>query len=1159
MSKTYLLFICFLLACSAFSYAQKNLVNNASPNGYSRFQRKTPASKPVFPWQKNLQPMPAAYSKAIKEFARKKNNLSSFTAGSSCTDSSFSLLYNGQDAVLYTVGLLNTRDGGILISGAKTDTIDNPVYKSYAFIAKLNSRGSVLWVKEYKDTIRDWFTFYKLFEDKDGDIIAAGTINYPVEIAYDADYFNVVTKLTPDGNIKWIRTFNSIDVRNLNNCKGTSSLFINSIEDGLNGDLLFCGTDYGCPYPMSHTVFLLDGNGKTKWDFGFMHAGTLTQGIGATLHNGNIVTSGIAWNNYSGGDNTIELHFVTLDYNNGNVVRKRAYKSAGSINEAIYKSFGAWDNHMTKLNNGHFYIMGELESFYFYPPPYGNIFGVLEFGSDLSFIKGYSVASDMISTYEVENTTSNICINENGKVALTLTDYVDNQSMILLSASIENGRFIKSKKIYFDDAFSFGNSNLLITNDNASLYLNNRNFSHIGKNAAELRKLYDSDTSQTQCFGKDSLFARINDLPYVPYDNLHLTDTLRNNFYDTVNNIQAYDIEFYKTDGCAVASKCDTLKIHGDFDLCGTLPSGTFTAYKNAACGAAVSWSIDTGAVSDISYPNDTSVHITFKKEWTGSLTASISGGACFIPATDVVQIHVQTLGTPLNLGPDTVLCTGNTITLHAGSFASYKWQNGSTDSVLQVTAPGTYYVSVKDYCSNNYSDTVVIKAASYTFSAGKDQVKCNDDSVTLKASTGFINYKWQPDYMVNSSAGISIKAAPDKDTSYIVTAEKYAGCFVRDTVGITVLRSSAINLGSDTSLCEGNSLLVDAGSGFSSYVWSTGETTQQIHIAAKNVYIINATAANGCSSHDTIEITDVGKLPEFTLGNDTTLCDGKVLYYNFNLPDALYYWSNGSTTNTQTISKEGMYWLSTSEHGCSKRDTVNVYYKPAPVVFLGTDTSLCEGSTLLLTAGNNEADYTWSDGSTGSTFHITSAGSYYVTANLNGCTGGDTIQVNYTMKPVTSITGDTVMCIGTEQLLHAVSNTPVSWLWQDGNTSPDITINAAGKYIVTASAYCGSSVDSIKVAAIPCSLHLPNAFTPNKDGMNDIFRIKYPGFIKTFYMIIYNRFGEKIFETHDAATGWDGSFKGKLQPPGVYVWYVRLINNNGREETSKGTVLLIK
>ena len=92
-----------------------------------------------------------------------------------------------------------------------------------------------------------------------------------------------------------------------------------------------------------------------------------------------------------------------------------------------------------------------------------------------------------------------------------------------------------------------------------------------------------------------------------------------------------------------------------------------------------------------------------------------------------------------------------------------------------------------------------------------------------------------------------------------------------------------------------------------------------------------------------------------------------------------------------------------------------------------------------------------------------------------------------------------------------------------------------------------------------PCKLQMPSAFTPDNDGKNDLFHIKYPFPVKQFTFLIFNRWGQKIFETADMGKGWDGSYNGIDQPADIYVWIISIINTDGRKESIKGTVALIR
>ncbi len=137
--------------------------------------------------------------------------------------------------------------------------------------------------------------------------------------------------------------------------------------------------------------------------------------------------------------------------------------------------------------------------------------------------------------------------------------------------------------------------------------------------------------------------------------------------------------------------------------------------------------------------------------------------------------------------------------------------------------------------------------------------------------------------------------------------------------------------------------------------------------------------------------------------------------------------------------------------------------------------------------------------------------------------------------------------------------NTAVDYLWQDGSTLPNYTVTSAGVYSLKASNKCGTLTSSIKITTGVCKLIMPSAFTPNGDGFNDLFKVKYPFPVQRFDMVVYNRWGQKIFETEDITQGWDGTLNGQLQPPGAYIWIISLIDDQSVSQAAHGTVVLIR
>jgi gliding motility-associated-like protein len=227
----------------------------------------------------------------------------------------------------------------------------------------------------------------------------------------------------------------------------------------------------------------------------------------------------------------------------------------------------------------------------------------------------------------------------------------------------------------------------------------------------------------------------------------------------------------------------------------------------------------------------------------------------------------------------------------------------------------------------------------------------------------------------------------------------------------------------------------------------------------------------------------------------------------------------------------------------------------------LGADTTLCENKSLLLEPISPDiARYQWQDGSTASSYLVSKAGNYRLKVfGTNGCTNKDSITISYTALPVVEISGDSVLCGGNPIVLTGKVRNANNFVWQTGSTNAQFTVTDPGMYKITATNMCGTSVAAKIINKGICSLILPNAFTPNGDWTNDIFRIKYPFETRQFLFTIYNRWGEKIFQTKDIKTGWDGTYHGQLQPAGSYIWFISLSDRENHYQQLHGTVLLIR
>jgi len=439
---------------------------------------------------------------------------------------------------------------------------------------------------------------------------------------------------------------------------------------------------------------------------------------------------------------------------------------------------------------------------------------------------------------------------------------------------------------------------------------------------------------------------------------------------------------------------CSFLKLTGPRSVCDLSGNYTYRAHRNNACAQPIKWELPPNAT--LVGQTDSTITLNFSAFGSYRIGASLPF-ACS-PLGDSLFVTASSSSGTLNLGNDTTICPYTSFFLHAGPrFLHYQWQDGSTDSVFKVTAPGTYFVQAADSCGNVQQDTMVVSPfLDPTFTAGPDRVKCNADTLHLDAPSGYLSYSWSPNYNLNTTAAQHVVIDPSVDTAYVLKAEKVPGCFSYDTVRITVYHSPPIQLGADKSICIGDSLLLDAGAGFAQYQWTTGATGEQITVNNKGAYAVKGTTGEGCISADTLNVSSLWPLPAVDLDHDPNICTGGARTLTA-APGNSYLWSTGSTAGSIVVSDTGSYTvIVTDGNGCRNRDSTHITtFLPIVVDFLPGDTAICSYGEVAIAPTQKFRSYLWSTGSTDESIAVTKPGTYWLEAtDRNNCVSTDTILV---------------------------------------------------------------------------------------------------------------------------------------------------------------------
>ncbi|MBW7914450.1 MAG: gliding motility-associated C-terminal domain-containing protein, partial [Taibaiella sp.] len=339
------------------------------------------------------------------------------------------------------------------------------------------------------------------------------------------------------------------------------------------------------------------------------------------------------------------------------------------------------------------------------------------------------------------------------------------------------------------------------------------------------------------------------------------------------------------------------------------------------------------------------------------------------------------------------------------------------------------------------------------------------------------------------------------------------------------------------------------------------GATTANISIPGADYtdtgrYIISADNG-GCIARDTLYAI-VGNV-DFDLGNDTTICNGDALVLSPSIAGAQYTWQDGHTGPSYTVSVAGSYHVHVVLGSCFKRDTINIGVQNIEIE-LPPDTVLCRDALFKISVADTFDSYIWSTGSTQSTATIDDGGLYWLKVSKGPCFVADTMQVQL-LEPYFHLGNDTTLCNGRTITLRPGSVQGSSYYWQDGSTKDFFIVKEKGLYHVTATNICGTFGSNIQVDYIQCECYpiMPNAFTPNKDGLNDAIGPILTCIPADFKYIVANRWGEIVFETEDYTKKWDGRHISIPSELGTYFYLIQITDRLGNKTTHKGDILLLR
>jgi hypothetical protein len=371
---------------------------------------------------------------------------------------------------------------------------------------------------------------------------------------------------------------------------------------------------------------------------------------------------------------------------------------------------------------------------------------------------------------------------------------------------------------------------------------------------------------------------------------------------------------------------------------------------------------------------------------------------------------------------------------------------NGKLDEVRIYKS----VLSVSDIANMYYSNEKAV------IQTNNDTTVCPGSQITLGTSGSANKFLWSTGETV-SSITINI----NKDTILWVRGQVDTGsCFSYDTVKVMVYPVPVISAGNDTSICDGETAVLNASGTSDKYLWSTGDTTASISVnpsVTTGYWLRGNKTGQPCFAYDTIKVT-VNPMPVLSTLPDLDVCKGSVLQIQAGGTADRFLWSTGDTTQTLqiTANASGTYWLrgQIGTAACYSFDTFTVTVWNNVTINAGNDTAICRGDIARLTASGSCDRFMWSTGDTSRSIIVYPSNTtvYWVRGNKAGelCYRFDSVKVTVNPIPVIFGNSDFTVCKGTIVQLQA-TGTANRYLWNTGDTTPTITrqVNSTAKYWV--------------------------------------------------------------------------------------------------------------
>jgi gliding motility-associated-like protein len=536
---------------------------------------------------------------------------------------------------------------------------------------------------------------------------------------------------------------------------------------------------------------------------------------------------------------------------------------------------------------------------------------------------------------------------------------------------------------------------------------------------------------------------------------------------------------------------------------------------------------------------------------------------------TDTIRLDFLT-SPDVDLGLDSIFCDSVNMTLDARNEnirATYVWSTGDSTQSIFTDQEGAYKVWVENACNTDSFEIVLSFIKTPDVQLPEDSVFCNNVDYLIRG--GFANnqevYQWS-NFDESALFGLADSIQLLTPGGFKLKATNKCG-ESSDSIRIGLLVTPDLDLDTTLYSCDvvNETLTIPFRDNQETYSWQNHPSRSAVRNVNQEGFY-KAYATNKCGLDSAEWEIVLKQTPTLNLTEDSVFCDQ--VNYLFDIPnndeEMTYLWENGITDSTRQIDAPGSYKLTLSNRCGSFSDSVEFGIIYSPTISLPQDEVFCgfmPVQNLSVGRMDNQEIYLWMDGATNAERDVQEAGVYRVSISNKCGFVEDSVVYRISDIPVVDLGEDTVLC-GNFRVQLDAENPGATYLWlPTGETTQVIQATEQTTYevVVTNADGCEASGTFTIGSGCVSEYYIPTAFSPNEDGLNDVFKPTLVNF-EQYELLIFNRWGEVIFRTKDVNQGWDGTYQGAPLEPGIYSYMMRFITTeDGEFQNKNGQVFLIK